>query len=266
MNRAVKYSIIACVIFSVVVPIIMMVLWSFTESWKYPGLFPSLTGSFWDNFLGTSRWMKPLMNSLILSLIVTALSFVLGFLPAKYLATKDFRGKRLLQVFVMLPALAPGIAVVFGMLPVFVELGIYRTFQSLVLGQIVFTLPYMILTLTAVFKNYDTDYESQSSTLGVDKFDTLLNVTIPSIKSAAAIGCMYTFMVSWSMYLFVSIYRPVGFSTLLTELFPVISDGMTATQDIAIATIFFILPSLLFLIGTTMIIKSDNVNERGGPL
>ena len=266
MNRGPRYAIVIIVILAVLIPIILMVFWSFTDTWKYPHLMPSLTTSYWDHFLGTSRWIKPLMNSIILSLVVTVISFALGFLPAKYLGTKDFKGKRIIQVFVMLPALAPGIAVVFGMLPVFVDLGIYRTFESLVIGQIVFTLPYMILTLTAVFKNYDTDYEAQSVTLGVDKIDTALNVTLPSIKSAAAIGCMYTFMVSWSMYLFVSIYRPVGFSTLLTELFPVISDGMTATQDIAIATILFILPSLLFLIGTTLIIKSDNHNERGGPL
>ena len=266
MNRISRYGVAISVMIAVLVPLVLLALWSVTGRWVYPDLLPSISFNNLVKWLGNSTLIEPLINSIILSILVTAISFGLGFYPSKYLGTKDFRGKRILQVFIMLPALAPGIAIVFGMLPVFVRLGIYGSYEALLIGQVVFTLPYMIMTLTASFKNYDTDYEDQSVTLGMGKIDTLLNVTIPMIKSSIAVGCMYTFMVSWSMYLFTSMYSPRGFSTLATKLFPLLSMGVTPMQEIAVFTIAFFLPSLIFLIGSTLVIRSDNINERGGHL
>ena len=263
MNRFAKYITAISVILVVIIPISVLVVWAFTLLWPYPDLMPSFTTHYLEFMIDTGILTKPLMNSVLLSLIVTGLSFLLGILPAKYLGTKEFKGKRVLQVFVMLPALAPGIAIVFGMLPVFVKLDMYLTFEALVLGQITFALPYMIMVLSSSFRNYDTDYEEQSKTLGMGKIDTFLHVTLPMIKSSAAVACMYTFMVSWSMYLFTSMYLPKGFSTLVTNLLPMAASNASIPQEVAITAILFFLPSLLFLIATTFIIRSDNINERG---
>ena len=263
MNRAGRYLTAISIILAVSIPISILVAWAFTLKWPYPQLMPSFTTYYLKFIMDTGILFKPLMNSVLLSLIVTGLSFILGVLPAKYLGTKEFKGKRALHVFVMLPALAPGIAIVFGMLPVFVKLNIYMTFEALLLGQITFALPYMIMVLSSSFQNYDTDYEAQSTTLGMGKIDTFLHVTLPMIKSSAAVACMYTFMVSWSMYLFTAMYLPKGFSTLVTTLLPMAASGSAIPQEIAITTILFFLPSLIFLIATTFIIRSDNINERG---
>jgi ABC-type spermidine/putrescine transport system, permease component II len=266
MNRIMKYAIVSFVVLMVVIPLIPLVIWVFADKWIYPDLFPSLTMRYVDYFLAHDILTKPLMNSVILALLVTGISLALGFYPSKYLGTKDFRGKRILQVAIMLPALAPGIAVVFGMLPVFVRLGMYLSFEALVIGQITFTLPYMIMALTSAFKNYDTDYEDQSTMLGMGKVDTMLNVTMPMVKSSVAVGCMYTFLVSWSMYLFTSMYAPRGFGTMVTSLLPLAAYGTASMQEVAITAIMFFLPSLIFLIVTTLIIRSDNANERGGQI
>ena len=266
MNRSARYLTAMSIILIVIIPISILIVWAFTLLWPYPDLVPSFTTHYLKFIMDTGILTKPLMNSVLLSLIVTGLSFILGFLPAKYLGTKEFKGKRALQVFVMLPALAPGIAIVFGMMPVFMKLDLYLTFEALVIGQITFTLPYMIMVLSSSFRNYDTDYEAQSTTLGMGKIDTFLHVTLPMIKSSAAVACMYTFMVSWSMYLFTSMYLPKGFSTLVTTLLPMAASSSAIPQEIAITTILFFLPSLIFLIATTLIIKSDNANERGGQI
>lgn len=265
MNRAMKYTIVLFVIFVVIIPIFVMLTWAFAERWIYPELLPEgFTLRYIVRGLTSGIITKPMMNSMLLAFIVTGASFLLGYPVSKHIGTVPFRGKRFIQVFVLLPALAPGITVVFGMLPVFVKLGIYQTFAALVIGQMTFTLPYMIMMLSSAFKNYDKDYEAQSATLGISKIDTFLYVTLPLIKSSAAVACMYTFMVSWSMYLFTSMYSPRGFDTLVSKLFPMLGPlSTTSMHDIAVFAIFFFLPSLIFLVATTLIIRSDRVNERG---
>lgn len=264
MNKVVRAIVIILIALAVIVPMVPLFEWAFAESWKYPSITPVFTVEYISYYLQSNMMLEPLKNSIILSLLVTGLSLIIGFYPAKYLGTKKFKGKLGIQIFLMVPALVPGIAIVFGMMDIFIKMGIYSTYLALLIGQVTITLPYTIMMLTSVFKNYDEDYEDQSSTLGVGKIDTLLNVTFPMMKSGIAVACMYAFTVSWSIYMFTSMYSPRGFKTMATLLFPLISSTTSATQVTAVATILFFAPSLLFLLFSALVVGSDKINAKGG--
>lgn len=264
--REIPRTLIICIMaFFVIVPLIVLIGWALSTSWPYPDLVPknlSLDGLI--DYLGKPTTTRAIVNSIQLSLIVTAGSLLLGYMPSKMLGTTEFKGKTGLKVITLLPALTPGICVVFGMIPVFIHMGIYRQYISIVLGQIAFTLPYMILTLSSVFENFDENYERQSISLGVGHFDTFLNVTLPRIKSGLAIGCMYTFMVSWSMYLLTYELAPVSLETMTTVIMPMLVSSTVPFPILAATALIFFLPSLLFLVISTQIIKSDKINTGGG--
>ena len=264
--RSVPQSfIVGAMAVTVVFPILILFGWATAGSWRYPDVFPSSTdiGRLVDYFTQPSI-MDAMVNSVELSLLVTLGSLVLGYLPAKVLGTMEFRGKTLLRMVVLLPALTPGICVVFGMIPVFIEMGIYRSYISIVLGQITFCLPYMILTLSSVFENFDENYERQSATLGVDKVSTFVHVTLPRIRSGLIVGCMYTFMVSWSMYLLTYELSPNTLDTVITMIMPMLTSSTVTYYTLALTAIVFFAPSLLFLVVSSFIIRSDNINSGGG--
>ncbi len=260
VKTAIASIVIALFVF---VPVVPLIEWAFAKSWIYPNLIPaSWTLEYIETYLfGSSGIVDALVNSIKLSLIVTLFSLILGYLPAKYIGTRKFYGKRAIQILVMLPALAPGITVVFGMMPIFIKLEIYRSYLALVLGQLTFCAPYMIMTLAASFRNYDCDYEFQSESLGVSKFGTFLSVTLPAMKNSIATACTLTFMVSWSMYLFTSVYLPRGFDTLATLLLPTVMNSGSSLQYSALMTIIFFLPSILFLVFSTLVMGSDKKNK-----
>lgn len=251
------------ILLAVLIPVALLIIQSLGK-WMFPNLLPYWNIETTIRFMFSDNLLKPLCNGLILAALVTALSLAFGFLPAKYFGTMDFRGKRLLEILIIIPALTPGIAVVFGMRSVFIDLNIYQSYAALVLGQLTFALPYMILSLSSVFRNYDTSLEAQSETLGVDRLNTLVHVTIPAVKPGIAIGCMYTFIVSWSMYLFTSIYAPRGFQTLVTYLFPLFSSGVESDQVIAILSIAYFIPSVIVLWISSRLIGSDKLYTKGG--
>ena len=72
---------------------------------------------------------------------------------------------------ILLPAIVPVISAVMGMDGIFLRIYLANTYIGLVLAQLVFTLPYMIMGLASVFKGYNLEYEQQACTLGADAWD-----------------------------------------------------------------------------------------------
>ena len=247
----------------IVLPTIPMVLWAFTTDWSYPDLIPSnFTFENFDAMNNVHDLSRVLLNSIIISAVVTLVSLILGIMPAKFIGTKKFRGKVAVQVLTMMPVMTPSIIVMFGLMDIFIKLDIYKTYLSLVLAEAIFLIPYMIMVLVPVFKNYDAGIDDQAATLGVNWLSRLMNITFPSIKSGLAVACMYVFMSSWATYLAVSLYAPRKFNTLASILYPAIKNGQYSDGYVAALTLAFFIPSVIFLVISTWIMGTDKVNNQ----
>ena len=258
-------KIVVALTFAVILyPLLILLMWSVSEQWMYPNLLPTeLDFSNYATLFNTYNLGKVIMNSIIISAVVVLVSMIMGLLPSKFLGTRKFRGKVAAQVVMMMPIMAPSIVILFGLINVFVKLGINRTYLSLVIAEVIFFIPYAIMVLVPVFKNYDVGIENQAATLGVGKLSTLMNITLPSVRTGLVVSAMYVFMASWATYLAVSMYAPVGFDTVASLLYPAISNGQYPNDLLASLTVLFFVPSLIFLFISTWIMGTDKVNNRG---
>ncbi|MBS7382435.1 MAG: ABC transporter permease subunit [Candidatus Methanomethylophilaceae archaeon] len=263
LKNPMRSIIILFTLIVIVYPVIPLFIQSIAGDWDYRELFPSsLTLDNYISIIDTYNIPEVTLNSIIISSVVVVISLILGIFPAKYIGTRDFRGKTWVQVLTMMPVMAPGIIVLFGIGRIFAELGIYRTYMSLILSEVVFLIPYMIMVLVPVFKNYDRGIEDQAATLGVGRLSTLMNVTFPSIRSGVAVACMYVFISSWATYLAVGMYAPIDFETMGLIMYPAIKFGQVSDSMLAALTIIFFIPSVLFLLISTWIMGTDKVNNQ----
>jgi len=259
-----KKVVIALTFAVILYPLIILLMWSVSEQWMYPNLLPTeLDLSNYAKLFETYNLGKVIMNSIVISAAVVLVSMIMGLLPSKFLGTRKFRGKTAAQVVMMMPIMAPSIVILFGLINVFVKLGINRTYLSLIIAEVIFFIPYAIMVLVPVFKNYDVGIEDQAATLGVGKLSTLMNITLPSVRTGLVVSAMYVFMASWATYLAVSMYAPVGFDTVASLLYPAISNGQYPNDLLSSLTVLFFVPSLLFLFISTWIMGTDKVNNRG---
>ena len=267
MNKLPRYTILLMMSVVMIVPMIPLLGWAFSTGWKFPNMLPAnFTMETFLSIFKSNVYVEALVNSVILSTLVMLISLLIGFHVAKALGVREFRGRRFLEIFILLPALTPAIALVFGMRNFFIDIGMFKSYWSLVLAQVTFTIPYMVMLLTPVFRNYDTDYEKQSATLGVGKLNTALHVTMPAIKPGLVVACMYTFIVSWSIYLFTYYLMPPSFKTMTTLLMPMISVNWTDGTVLAAMTLLFILPAfIVFAISSRMLGKNGDSGQRPGP-
>lgn len=262
LNNLMRAAILVTMGVCVIAPFMLLLEWAFAASWIYPNLFPDFSGDKFADYIDSGRIKSPLVNSLTLSALVTLVSMAIGLLPAKYFATRSFRGKTALYIFLLIPAVTPGICIIFGLMDVLIRLGIYRTYIATVLGQVAFTTPYFIFIMVPVFKRFETALEEQSSILGVGKFSTLVNVTLPAVKTGLATSLMLTFVISWSMYLVTSICVPPGFSTMAMTLLPLLGTGYATDSFVAITAVLFMIPALISLLFSTGMMGSDRVHSR----
>ncbi len=250
----------------ILLPLIPLLLWAFTDVWIYPNILPSFTADNFSDILNNRKLIKAVFNSTWLSLLCTFVALLISFFPARVIGLKRFRGKKLLQILLFLPVMAPMLVILFGMSDMMMKVGIYRSYIGLVFAQVAFLIPMMTMVLVPVFRNYDVGREHQAASLGIGPLNRMLFVTLPSLKSSVMIACLYTFLSSWAMYLPVSMYAPKGFTTLAVMLFPLVSGGLTSNTYTATVTLIFLLPPVIFLLFSSWVIGSDKVNRTGGGL
>lgn len=265
MSNRLGRIVIALMLVVVIVPIIPMVLWSFTETWPFGQVLPDFSMQAWERTFATnSKVLDAMRNSLLLCATVIPLSLVCSFYAAKNLGTRRFRGRRAIQLLLLVPSFVPQIALVFGMQRVFSQIGLYNNVPGVIVALLVFYVPYMTLLLSAVFENYDMDLEYQAATLGVSKWHILWHVTLPQVRSGVIVTCIFSFIGVWSAYLVVAAVAPPSFKTMSLLMFPMITTAAGGYAATACGAILYIAPILAVLVVFSNLLVNDDTRLDAG--
>jgi ABC-type spermidine/putrescine transport system permease subunit II len=247
MNARMRTLILVAAAVTLLLPLAPLLMWSVASYWRGPAVIPRFDGGYWVKLLTDGRILPALRNSLVLSVCVSFLSLTLSFFAAKVLGTRNFWGKRLIELLLLVPTFIPQISVVFGMQTVFMKLGLYSNFAGLLTAHLVFYVPYATILLSAIFENYDISLEEQARTLGVGRLKTALFVTLPAVRSGTIVTGVFCFIGSWSVYLLNNVIGNPRFKTLPGVIFPLVSVGNNSYSTMAVAIIVYILPVLAVL-------------------
>jgi len=141
-----------------------------------------------------------------LAAVVTAVLVALGFPLAYWIAFSRWRWKFLLEAIVALPIVLPPTVLGFYVL---VALGnrspfgrwwqsmtghtLAFTFEALVIGSVLYSLPFAVQPFAASFSAVDSRLLNASAVLGVSKFRTFWRVTVPLSTSGLITGIALTF-------------------------------------------------------------------------
>ena len=102
-----------CCIF---LPLAVVLLWSVTGRWPWPGLLPEsyTLRTVKELFFGSASLPKLLLSSISLALTVGILGTVIGVLTARATELYRFRGKSLVYMGSFFPLLVPGTVFAMG--------------------------------------------------------------------------------------------------------------------------------------------------------
>jgi putative spermidine/putrescine transport system permease protein len=202
-QRILRIGAALAVIGLAVIPLALLILWSFARAWFWPALLPrewSLRA--WDYlFSPSTEVFYALSRSVGIAIAVTLLALIVALPAARALALHEFRGKRLMLFALLLPVLSPPLAATMGMHAIFLRYGLTDTVIGVVLAHLVPAVPYATLMLAGSLSRLDPDLESQARTLGASRLKVWRYVTIPAILPGLAVAASFAFLISLSQYL-----------------------------------------------------------------
>jgi len=187
------------------------VLWMLSSSLKTnvdmfaspPHLIPpTITFDAYTSILTDPEKLRFFANSIIVGILVTALTLVVASLGAYGLSRWEFRGKSILRVFIISVQAVPPITLLIPFFGLVVALGLYNSYQGLILTYLVFTLPYAIVMMTAYFDTVPRELDESIKVDGGSAWTALWRVIMPVSVPGLASVAIYTFVLSWNEYLF----------------------------------------------------------------
>ncbi|HET8838366.1 MAG TPA: molybdate ABC transporter permease subunit [Flavobacteriaceae bacterium] len=150
--------------------------------------------------------LEPILLSLKLALITTVLLLIISIPISSFLAYRSFRGKPVIETIISLPLVLPPSVLGFYLLIAFSPqnflgefiqnnfgLQLVFSFPGLIIGSIIYSLPFMVHPLQAGFQELPLQLREASYVLGKSRFQTLFKVLLPNIKSSLLTGIVLTF-------------------------------------------------------------------------
>jgi len=263
-NAPFKYFIyIVCALVSVFIlfPVYWMFLLAFRpQSLDYllpPIIYPTKIVT--DIFLSTVGQALPeIVTSLAVAGAVTLLTLVLAA-PAAYTIAREAR-KGLLGIIIYVFSI-PSIAFVFGVFYIISKLNLLNTWGALVLTEPLFTIPFVIWTMTNFYNSLPKQYEEAALVDGYSRIRSFFSIVMPLARPGLIAAGMVAFIFSWHLLLFPLVlsqtpfsftFPPVGSNTvtIFAILFDPDSTGGTITNNVwvqlASAGIILSIPVIIF--------------------
>ncbi len=168
------------------------VIWiSFVKTW---GVDMSFSIANYQTVLKNGA--KALHDTVILSIIATPITALLGMVISFLLVRKNFWGKKLMEVASMIPFAVPGIALGIGYVISFNKRPILLTGTALIIIMaLVFrTLSVGVEAGSNSLRQVDSSIEEASMILGADNFTTFIKISLPIMKTALFSGLLNAFV------------------------------------------------------------------------
>lgn len=188
------------------------------------------------------------MNSVILSVVTTAVTVFISLFTAYGLVRVRFRGRNMALHLILLCYLVPGIALMIPMFTIAVQLRLNNTLAGVILFQIAMNLPLGIWFAKAFIQGIPESLEEASRLDGCNRMQVILKIILPLAVPGLVVVGFNTFLSSWNDYLLPSILidkeglKPlmVGLYIYFNQNIGIIWGEAMASAVITMIPVFFI--------------------------
>lgn len=240
-------------------PLIILVVFSFNESKTVTHWTGFSLKWYQAVFQDKSMWLA-VKNSMIIAVVSTIFTTILGTMSAIVIAKHAFRGKQLFQNLLYVPVILPEIIFGVSLLALFMLLGFPLGVLSVIVAHITFSFPFVTMIVLAKVLNLPNSLEEASLDLGARKWQTFVKVILPNISSGIVSGALFAFTLSIDDFVITFFTAGVGASTLPLKIYSLIKFGMTPAIN-AVSTIL-ILFTIIALYLSNKLQNSQRIGKK----
>ncbi len=247
-KKILSYSFLALVLAFVYAPIVLLVIYSFTDSaiiGKWNGFSLKLYAQLFTN----ERVRTMIINTVVLAVLAAGLSTVLGTLGAIGIFYSRGKFGKVVKGASNINVINAEVVIGVSLALLFSFLAFNRTYFSLLLGHMALLTPFVVLSVTPKLKQMDQSLYEAALDLGATPTKALFQVVIPEILSGIVSGFMLALTLSLDDYVITSFTKPTTFDTISTYAYNAVKNQ--AKSDLPVLRA---LSAIIFLIVVAVVI------------
>ncbi|MFE7405010.1 carbohydrate ABC transporter permease [Isoptericola sp. NPDC057559] len=259
--------------------VVMALLWLLPLAWGAVTSFKheaeaALPASWWPSqgwtldayrqVLGNSELLGWMWNSLVVAVLVTALTVLISAMAAFAFSQTVFKGRGLLQFLTVASIMMPGQILIVPLFKQMQAMGLVDTFAGIVLPQVV--APVMVFILKRFFDAIPTELLDAARIDGAGTWRLFWTIVLPLSKSILVAVAIFVFIGAWNNFLWPFIVTtdpqfmtlPVGLSTVKN------AYGVQYAQNMASAMIAALPLLVVFMLFQRRIVQGVATTGMGG--
>ena len=208
-------------------PVAVVVLLSFNASQF--GSFPMTGFSFhwFVELANNDAILRAFQTSFILGALTALVSTTLGVLASLALIRYRVPGSNLISTILIAPILVPEVVLAVALLLFLNALSFNKSFLLLLMGHVIFTMPFVILVVQARLVGIRRDYEEAAISLGANPVQAFFQITLPLLAPAVFAGMLFAFTISFDDITGTLFWKPGGVETVPTQIFAMLRNSIS---------------------------------------
>lgn len=219
-----------------------------------------LSMRWYETVINSSQWRDAAWNSLVVATCSSLIALVLGTSAACGIAYLRGRVAAMAYSVMLIPLVMPVIVVALAVYISYNAWGLTDTRIGLITAHAALGIPFVVITVVASLKKYDTRLFSAAISLGANNARAFRHAVLPSIGPAVLAGAVYAFHASFDESIVVLFLARVDQATLPQRIFSGMTDNITPA--VAVVAIMTTLATLLLLLSFLAAERMQNVSQR----
>ncbi len=233
-------------------PIVILVVFSFNDS-RRNIVWQGFTTEYYARAAQNTALLEAFSNSLIIAVVSTVLSTIIGALLALGLWRFRFPGRSALDGAAALPIVIPEICMGVALLVFFNRVGWPSglpwplSLTPIIIGHVAFSFPFVAVVVRARMAGFDRSLEEASKDLGASEWQTFWRVTVPFMKPGLIAGGLLAMTLSLDDFVITFFTSGPGTLTFPVQVYSMVRFGATPEVNAA-STVLIVVTVLLTVV------------------
>jgi spermidine/putrescine transport system permease protein len=236
-------------------PVAVLVIFSFQDGTLPVPPLHGLTWKWYGEIFADEKLMSALFNSLVVAIVSSAISCLLGFLAAYAFARYKLPASGLQRALIVAPMTVSTLIIGLGLLSLLSRLNVSLSLWTVGIGHVVINLPLCFAIIYASMGGHQVNIERAARDLGARDWQVMTLVTAPMLMPSILAAFFLSVTFSWDEFI-ISFLLSRFDVTLPVEIWSMLRSGLDPKTNAIGSVVFLISVAFLILMELAVFRKS----------
>ena len=246
MGRVARVATVV-LLFAASLPTLVVLISSFSSGSTLDFPPPGMSFHGYSDLLNDRVVTAALLRSVMVGLECVLISLPIGMAAAFALNRYRVPGRSLINAFLLLGFSSPLVVSGMGFLVLFTRLGLIGDLWPMSVAIVTVNFPFMLLSIGSSIDQLNPELEEAATTMGAEKVQTFLFVTLPGVMPGVLIGSILMFIFGTTEFLVSLILATTANQTLPVVLFASLRGALSPRHAAAGGIYIWLALAVVFL-------------------